>query len=189
MEVMEKGEVKNPLLTNSKKSSAPRISIYVDNGQENIEYENSTRIIDDETNITKSSDENMSTKMMKCHSMQNMRSPVVTSTSGSTNMENDRYKQNLSQFNSNYYYCAANQMIPVKTDAVRLKHGAAYRKCLSRVNLNLYQNNSNVCSPSATIVHSNSQQENDVAAARVLVNPKIVKINPNRYSKVIIGFE
>lgn len=189
MEVMEKGEVKNPLVTNSKKSSAPRISIYVDNGQENIEYENSTRIIDDETNITKSSDENMSTKMMKCHSMQNMRSPVVASTTGPTNMENDRYKQNLSQFNSNYYYCAANQMIPVKTDAVRLKHGAAYRKCLSRVNLNLYQNNSNVCSPSATIVHSNSQQENDVAAARVLVNPKIVKINPNRYSKVIIGFE
>ena len=80
MEVMEKGEVKNPLVTNSKKSSAPRISIYVDNGQENIEYENSTRIIDDETNITKSSDENMSTKMMKCHSMQNMRSPVVAST-------------------------------------------------------------------------------------------------------------
>ena len=121
---------------------------------------------DDKSSSHQEEDEKMlmansnSNKMIKCKSMQNMK---LVSSGGVENAQ--RYKQNLDQFNNNttalHHHC---QIIPMKVSAsggasqaadrtIRNRVLAAnggvvgagglntvnYRKCLSRVNLNLYQ--------------------------------------------------
>lgn len=113
-------------------------------------------------------------KMMKCKSMQNMK---LTSSL----KETERYKQNLSQFNNNANCLFTNALTPIKSDTIRLRN---YRKCLSRVNLNLYQN---------PVVNSSTRpadKDNYSAQSQSITNnfsPKLVKINPIRGAKVYPG--
>lgn len=153
---------------------------------------------------------NSNNKMIKCKSMQNMK--LVSS--GSLGVENaQRYKQNLDQFNTALHHC---QIIPMKVSAsgasqaadrtirnrVLAANGGAgglntvnYRKCLSRVNLNLYQTPPPPPSLSSAMVHSSSQHEtnqrlhnnpNDPTqqSTNLVATSKLVKINPIRGVKV-----
>lgn len=213
---MEKSEIKHQTTVNkSTTSTLPCISIYVEpsedsnhttsklcnEGTATNESRETTataesKLKNEEETIkkdgAKEEEEEKSVKMMKCKSMQNMR---LQGAAAAALILDDRYRQNLTQFNNTHSPLVAasaanNQFhIPVKlvdssssSSSNRLRHAVNYRKCLSRVNLNLYQNEN------SSIVHSSSQHEPDVCSQKpvvVLKNNKLVKLNPIRGAKVI----
>ena len=122
--------------------------------------------------------------------MQNMKLVNNTTTTTTSLIENEeRYKHNLDQFNGttnakvmpikayNMLTSAASPVIPAPSNGLGSMN---YRKCLSRVNLNLYHQNSPL------MVHSSSQHnnKNEQSSANLLVTPKIIKINSTRGVKV-----
>lgn len=177
--------------------------------------------VDDYTNdLSSSSNNNNNSKMIKCKSMQNMK--LVNNSNNNNNgglIENERYKQNLDQFNNGNTNnlenslsvlratnggTITNQVIPVinsnmshtKTTTTMHHHAIVpnYRKCLSRVNLNLYT------SATPMMVHSSSHHD-DAAASGAADDdndtnqrhpgsnkPKFIKVNPIRAVKVRLYF-
>lgn len=145
MEILEK----NSEPKKSSLKSPPCISIYVDNSDDDCNNNHQLNI-DDQQN-----DEN---KIIKCKSMQNMKLST---------RENDRYKQNLLQFNNQN-----SSKLPNAADFIRHNQTqpSNYRKCLSRVNLNLYQ-------MSTPTNNNNNDKLSQESALKPHTNPKIIKLN------------